>query len=280
MMIPFAKYQALGNSFVVLDEIPSRFSKTKFSNLARCICNRSLGVGADGLMVVLKSGDGYRVEVFNSDGSWAEKSGNGLRIAAMHLFNGGLLVGKQVEIKTGSGTSRVSFHGGSRHKRIISASLGRPEFETASIPIKGENNFFVNQTIKMDGRSMLASAVSVGNPHLILFCDDFNFDWESIGEALEVDPLFPERINVGFVVVRDKKTIEVRDWERGAGPTRSSGTGAAAAAVISVLRGFTDRKVKVVNPAGTLAVEWVDKSDEIIIKGPVEFVMAGQYYKR
>ncbi|MCP4566396.1 MAG: diaminopimelate epimerase [FCB group bacterium] len=280
MMIPFSKYHALGNNFIVLEKIQSRNDRKKFGLLAEKICAGPDGVGADGLMVIFDRGGSFHVEIFNADGSWAEKSGNGLRIAAMHLLRNKLISARSTELSTASGPSRITFHRGGVNRQIVSGSLGKPIFDAPDIPVKSKNRYFVNQKIDLGGRSFVASAVSVGNPHLILFCDDFDFDWESIGEQLEFNSMFPDRINVGFVIVRDNKNIEVRDWERGVGPTRSSGTGAAAAAAISIMRGFTGRKVDVLSPAGTLQVEWAVQTDEIIIKGPVEFVFSGEYLKR
>jgi len=124
---------------------------------------------------------------------------------------------------------------------------------------------------------MIASAVSIGNPHLILFCRSFRFDWEAVGAGLEVAPIFPERINVGFVVVRNKTTIEIRDWERGVGPTGSSGTGAAAAVAVAVLRGLVSRTVDVHCQAGMLTVTWEESTDQLFIAGPVKFIGAGTF---
>ncbi len=280
MIIRFAKYQALGNSFIVLDQIQSKGRLKKFESLALKICDPVYGVGSDGLMVASKKGKRLKVDIYNADGSWAEKSGNGVRIAAMHLYNYGIITKSSVELITGSGSSLVNFHSGDKNRRIISASLGRPVFETSQIPVNRKNRYFINESVKCAGRSYIASAVSTGNPHLVLFCDNFDFDWETIGRALEVAPLFPQRINVGFVVVRSESEIEVRDWERGVGPTQSSGTGAAAAVVISVMRGFTTRKVKVKTRAGVLQVKWEEKTDEIIIKGPVEFICSGEFRRK
>jgi len=277
MTMPFAKYQALGNSFIVLDEIQQRGRLKRFESLARAICTPTTGVGADGLLIVSGVAPGLQVDIYNADGSWAEKSGNGVRIAAMHLLNAGIIAGPSTELLTGSGISRVAFHGGSPTRRVMSASLGKPEFATSRIPMAVPQTFFINQEVTCGERTYVASAVSIGNPHLILFCDDFEFDWQSIGRELEVDPLFPRRINVGFVVVRDADTLEVRDWERGVGPTSSSGTGAAAAVAIAVMRGFTSRIVDVHAPAGVLRVTWEAAGDEMIIKGPVEFVCAGEF---
>lgn len=277
MTIPFAKYQALGNSFIVLDEIQLRGQLKRFESLARTICSPTTGVGADGLLIVSGVAPGLQVDIYNADGSWAEKSGNGIRIAAMHLHNAGIISEPSTQLLTGSGISRVSFHRGSPTRRVMSASLGKPEFATARIPVAVPQPFFINQEVTCGERTYVASAVSIGNPHLILFCDDFEFDWQSIGRELEVDPLFPRRINVGFVVVHGADTLEVRDWERGVGPTSSSGTGAAAAVAIAVMRGFTSRIVDVRAPAGVLRVTWEALSDEMIIKGPVEFVCAGEF---
>jgi len=280
MLIPFTKYQALGNSFIVLDRIHRRGRLKRFEQVAVDICDRTRGVGADGLLVISGRGEPYRVDIYNADGSWAEKSGNGVRIAAMHLRNRGLVDGRKCRMRTGSGDSHIKFFAGNERQLTISASLGKAAFESWKIPVDSTEKYFINQRIVRDGVPHSVSAVSVGNPHLILFSDDFDFDWQSLGAKLEVDELFPHRINVGFVVVRDNRHIEVRDWERGVGPTLSSGTGAAAAVVISAVRQFTERRVKVTTRAGILDVEWDTNSDEITIKGPVTFVCEGQYDRR
>jgi diaminopimelate epimerase len=277
MMLAFAKYQALGNSFIVLDKIEARGRRSRFETLARRLCDRAYGLGADGLLVLSRPKNEFRVDIYNADGSWAEKSGNGVRIAATHLRNKRQLSGKTAELLTGSGMSQITLHSGDRLRRIVSATLGRPEFDAARIPAKSPGTYFINRPIKLDGRSVIASAVSVGNPHLILFCRSFEFDWETVGAQLEVAPQFPRRINVGFVVVKNKTSIEVRDWERGVGPTGSSGTGAAAAVAVAVLRGLTSRTVNVHCPAGVLTVTWEKTSDQLSIKGPVEFICAGKF---
>jgi len=276
--LTFTKYQALGNSFIVLDDVQERGKLKKYERLATRICDPAVGVGADGMMIISRPGDKYRLDIYNADGSWAEKSGNGVRIGAMHLLSRDMVKGKAIEVMTGSGLSTVTFHSGGDDKRVISASLGRPEFETSLIPINSSGKYFINQKVSCAGRSYVASAVSVGNPHLVLFCENFDFDWEEIGSILEVEPVFPNRINVGFVIVNNESEIEVRDWERGVGPTTSSGTGAAAAVAVSIMRGFTERRVKVFTPAGAMQVSWDNKSDELIIKGPVEQITSGTYH--
>lgn len=272
-----SKYQALGNSFIVLDEIYTQGRSKKFESLALKICDDTHGIGADGLLVLSGKPGAYQVDIYNADGSWAEKSGNGSRIAAMHLANTGLVSEKSLDLITGSGRSHIRLYSGNQHKRVISASLGTPEFHSKKIPVASESTFFINQTIHCFNRAYITSAVSVGNPHLILFCDDFEFDWQIIGAELESHKLFPDRVNVGFVKIIDGSNIDIRDFERGVGPTESSGTGAGAAVAISVMRGFTDRKVNVHSKAGILQVEWNSKSDELTIKGPVEFIFSGEY---
>ncbi|MEE9441836.1 MAG: diaminopimelate epimerase [candidate division Zixibacteria bacterium] len=277
MIKSFSKYQALGNNFIVLDEICVHGKSRKFENLARDICDPTHGIGADGLLVLSGEPGVYRVDIYNADGSWAEKSGNGSRIAAMYLTNSGLISGNSLDLITGSGQSQIKLYAGNEQKRVISASLGVPDFNTKKIPVASDKKFFISQTIHCFNRAYITSAVSVGNPHLILFCDDFDFDWQTIGSELESHPMFPNRVNVGFVKVIDDKNIDIRDFERGVGPTDSSGTGAAAAVAISVMRGFTDRKVSVHSQAGILRVYWDSKSDELSIKGPIEFIFSGEY---
>lgn len=271
----YAKYQALGNSFIVCDEIQKSGRGAAFEGMAIRVCNSQSGIGADGLLIISPAGDSLRIDIYNSDGSWAEKSGNGIRIAAMHLLNRGLVQGTSCLLETGAGVSMVTFHRGTEKKRVVSASLGTPVFDAIQIPVKTSLKYFINQAVPCAGKTLLGSAISIGNPHLILFCETFDFDWQAIGKELEVSPLFPHRINIGFVIPRDDETIEVRDWERGAGPTPSSGTGAAAAVVLSAVRGFTGRRVNVQTQAGILRVHWDEKTDQIIIKGPVERVSLG-----
>lgn len=277
MMLALAKYQALGNSFIVLDQIVARGRSRRYEPLARRLCDPAYGVGADGLLVLSGSPRQYRVDVYNADGSWAEQSGNGVRIAAMHLHNTGRLSGRSFELRTGAGTSRLTVSSGTRLRRIITASLGKPNFEVDRIPVKCSGQYYINHPIRLDGRSVIASAVSIGNPHLILFCRSFQFDWKTAGARLETASIFPERINVGFVVVRNKTTIEVRNWERGVGATESSGTGAAAAAAVAIVRGLVSRTVDVHCPAGVLTVTWDEATDQLLIKGPVEFIGAGLF---
>jgi diaminopimelate epimerase len=273
----FSKYQALGNSFIVLDEICVRGKGKKYESMAVKICDDTNGIGADGLLILSGEQGAYRVDIYNADGSWAEKSGNGSRIAAMHLANSGLISGNSLELITGSGKSHIRLYTGNEHKRVISASLGAPDFHSKKIPVASDKTFFINQTIHCFNRAYITSAVSIGNPHLILFCDDFDFDWQIIGAELESHQIFPNRVNIGFVKIIDESNIEIRDYERGVGPTESSGTGAAAAMAISVMRGFTNRNINVHSQAGILQVDWDSKSDEITIKGPVEFIFSGEY---
>lgn len=275
MMLSLVKYQALGNSFVVLDRIVARGRDPRYEAMARRVCDRACGFGADGLLVLSRSGKRFRVDVYNADGSWAEQSGNGVRIAAMHLYNAGRLTRKAVELATGAGSSRLTMVSGTRRRRIVSATLGRPEFEAARIPVRCTGRYFINRPIKVGRETVIASAVSTGNPHLILFCRSLQFDWESVGAQLEVAPIFPRRINVGFVIVKSKRLLEVRDWERGVGPTGSSGTGAAAAAAVAIMRGLVSRTVDVHCPAGVLTVTWEESTDQLFIQGPVEFVGEG-----
>jgi diaminopimelate epimerase len=272
----YVKYESLGNSFIILDRIFKQGRADEYADMARTVCDTN-HIGADGLLILSRPSIHYRVDVYNADGSWAEKSGNGLRMAALHLVRTEKESTRLFSLETGSGPSRVSLQADENPpgSHTVSASLGSPVFEATSIPVKTKLRFFINQPIKLAGRSYLASAVSIGNPHLILFCDDFDFDWQAVGKTLETKTMFPERINVGFVMPVNAKRIRVHDWERGVGPTGSSGTGAAAAVAISVMRGFTGRDVIVSCPAGDLAVSWKLDSDEIWIEGPVIKVSEG-----
>jgi diaminopimelate epimerase len=159
----------------------------------------------------------------------------------------------------------------------VSCSLGEPGFEAKRIPMVTNQSHFINSPIKIGSVEIPVTVVSFGNPHAVVFVADFQIEWQSIGAEIERHRLFPRRTNVEFVRVRNRKTLELRIWERGVGETQSSGTGAAAALSAAVINGFADRTCNVKSPAGTLVVEWNRESNLVYIEGPVTFIAEGVY---
>ena len=277
MVIPFVKYHALENDFVVVDRARVRLAASRWPTLAQQVCHRRSGVGADGLLVVSadRSVDA-RLDVYNADGSWAEKSGNGLRIAAAFLRDRGDRR-RSFRFRTGAGIDRVRVLGSKGKATRASAELGHPDFRAAAIPVRTRRRAIINAPLRLGGIELPVTCVSVGNPHAVLVVADFDFDWQQVGADIERHRAFPQGTNVGFVRVVGRRRLEVREWERGAGPTGSSGTGAAAAVAAAVMLGLSERRCAVVYPAGTLNVHWRSTDDVIEVSGPVTRVCSGEY---
>ncbi|MCP4703816.1 MAG: diaminopimelate epimerase [candidate division Zixibacteria bacterium] len=275
--IAFKKFHCLGNDFIVVDLIGKRSTSIDFNDLTENICNRNIGIGADGVLVLRSSRkcDCF-LDIFNSDGSWAEKSGNGLRITAAYLALQYKKKSKvKIETECDSPTAQIIKSG--MKQSIIKVSLGEPEFETKKVPLKSKQKFHINSPIKIDKHDFVITALSVGNPHAVLFVDNFDFDWRFLGNVIENSKLFPNRTNVEFVKIVSRSKVKLNDWERGAGATGSSGTGAAAAAVAGIINGFLNRKVEVVFPGGSLHIEWTEQDKKIFLTGPVEYICQGEY---
>ena len=309
MEIPFAKYQAVGNDFIVIDllaAVKDAISKRPDPHgnaigvdplpLARSICDRHTGVGADGLLAMSPPKDqkhDARMRVFNADGSTAEMSGNGVRCAAAYLLESGREAkpgrsakaakrpasGRTLRIETGAGVKSLRVVEAQETRWVFQVGMGKPILAPGKIPFNGADaGPVVGFPLPTRGGTVEATVTSMGNPHCSVFVEDFDaVDWPEIGRAIEGYEIFPNRTNVEFIRVLSRNEIEVRFWERGVGKTQSSGTGSCAAVVASILNRRTARKVRVRTLAGTLDVAWPEKG-EVSLTGPVELVARGTYY--
>lgn len=234
--------------------------------MARAICDRHTGVGADGWMLIEPAaapGHDIAIRLFNSDGSEAEISGNGTRCAAAFLIEQGYR-NDEVRVRTGAGIKRLRLlERSGRHYRF-EMNMGRPEFtaERFSLPL-------------MAGARDV-TLVWVGNPQCAMPVADFDFNWRAFGAEIERHPQFPNRTNVSFLRARDEHTLEVRFWERGAGETMSSGTGSTGAFAAAVRRGLVRSPACVLTPAGPMDLRW---DEEIFLTGPAEIVADGVFYE-
>jgi len=275
MRIKFYKYHALSNDFILIDSNQSKIFKQSLSNTVRQICQRNRGVGADGLLYLSKAGKNtVTVDVYNADGGWAEKSGNGLRIAGLHLHRQNSKR-RNFVISMGGTENKITLVRKSKHEATLITEIGKPSFETTEVPVKSKSQFMINSPLILDGTEFPVTCLSVGNPHAVLFVDNFDFDWQQIGADIENHKLFPNGTNIEFVKVISSKKLRVADWERGAGATGSSGTGAAAAVAASVMLGVAGRKCTVVFETGQIEVNWRDSDDIIEISGSAEFICEG-----
>lgn len=294
--IPFVKLHGLGNDFIVttLDKLTSRQNATakpqgnkalphpKFlRQVARAICDRHIGVGADGFLLILPPQNRQnhaRVRFFNADGSEAEMSGNGIRCVA------GFLAGRRraetLRIETVAGLRTLETIRKEKGQWIFRVAMGWPVLEPEKIPFKapGASVPVIDYPLPTSHGPQCVTVTSMGNPHCSLFVSDFDrIDWRAIGQEIETSSYFPNRTNVEFVRVISAREIEVRYWERGVGQTASSGTGSCAAAVASILNGHTKRSVHVRTLAGTLEISW-QKDGEVMLVGPVEKIAQGVYF--
>ncbi|MEW5922594.1 MAG: diaminopimelate epimerase [Candidatus Zixiibacteriota bacterium] len=275
--IEFHKYHGLGNDFLIIDLIKKRFDIHDYNKLAERICNRNFGVGADGILVLTKSRRAdCCIDLFNSDGSWAEKSGNGLRIVAAY-FHTHYGRKKKLAFEINEEIAEADIIRSSAVDFSIRVCLGKPDFNTRHIPMKSRLKYHINAPIEIEKAKFPVTALSVGNPHTVIFVDRFDFDWRELGAIIENSKYFPHRTNVEFVKIVSRSRVILSDWERGAGATGSSGTGAAASVVAGVINGYLNRKADVVFPAGSLFIDWSDKDDKIYLTGPVAFTCRGEY---
>ncbi len=275
--IKFAKYHALGNDFIIIDLQKTRNHSFDFNRLAVKICDRHFGIGADGILVLTGSRRAdCCIDLFNSDGSWAEKSGNGFRIVAAYYYSC-YTKKKNLTFEINNDISEAKIIKAARSSYSIKVSLGKPVFDTKLIPMKSKTNFHIDTPIKIEGKSFPVTSLSVGNPHTVLFVDSFDFDWQELGYIIENCSYYPNRTNVEFGKIVSRSKVILNDWERGAGATGSSGTGAAATVVSGVVNSLLKRKAEVVFPSGSLFIDWSESDDIIYLTGPVEFVCRGEY---
>jgi diaminopimelate epimerase len=263
------KYQATGNDFVMTYDPEDR--RALSANEVEALCDRRLGIGADGSIRVTRGSDGRPfMDYRNADGSLAEMCGNGLRCVALLLRDVGDTAEPSFDVETRAGERHVEIAFDGR----VSVDMGEPNFTKAAIPMRGPAwETFQEQPFDIgDGRTLAATALSMGNPHLVLFTqeDPERYHLEHIGPALEHHELFPERTNVEFARLTEAG-IEVRVWERGVGETLACGTGACAVAVAAHEADRCGEQVAVRFRGGTLHVE--RRSDgEVLLGGPVRHV--------
>ena len=277
----FHKYQALGNDYLVLEAGGGEWTPA----LVRAVCDRHLGIGADGVLVEDVAPVGalapagahapdraLALRIFNPDGSEAEKSGNGLRIFARYLWDQGRVTAEPFAVATRGGRVRCQVRDAGR---MVFVEMGVASFDAAAIPVAGPRREVVDEELEVGGERLRFTAVTLGNPHCVVFVDAPTPELaRRLGPALEAHPAFPRRTNVQFVRVLDRGRIELQIWERGAGTTLASGSSACAAAVASVRLGLCDGDVTVAMPGGELAIT-VNADYELTMLGPVRKVAEG-----
>jgi diaminopimelate epimerase len=257
----FVKSHGLGNDYLVMvaDGLPIELNEARI----RLICHRNYGVGSDGILLLVDADDAeFGLRIFNPDGSEAEKSGNGVRIFGKFLYDHGFTRQERFTVRTLGGLVHLILAVEDGQVYQLTANMGRAAFDDFD-------------GIKLDGREMKVTSLSVGNPHCVIVVPDVEaIDLESIGPKIEHHEAFPNRTNVQFVQVLSRERVKIIIWERGAGVTLASGSSSSAVVAATHRLGLTDRRVTVESAGGELSVE-IDEAGEIWLTGPVEEVCVG-----
>jgi diaminopimelate epimerase len=268
----FHKYHGLGNDYLVID--PKDLDRELTPAAVRLICHRNYGAGSDGILFgpIQTNEADCKLRIFNPDGSEAEKSGNGLRIFARYLFDRGLVSTEPFTILTLGGTVRAQV---CPQTKLVRVQMGRVSFDAAKIPVAGGDREVINETLLAGDRQFSFCAATIGNPHCVLPLDEISEALaRTYGPLIENDARFPNRTNVQFMRVLDRKNIRIEIWERGAGYTLASGSSSSAAAAVAHKLGLCDGEITVHMPGGELKIE-IGEGFAIDMTGPVTAVYGG-----
>jgi diaminopimelate epimerase len=273
--IPFYKYHALGNDYIVLN--PAETPQPLTVDWVQMICHRNCGIGSDGILLgpTPAAQSDYGLTIFNPDGSQAEKSGNGLRIFTRYLWDQGLIGSGEVSILTAGGGVKARVYDDGK---LISVDMGRVSFDSRIIPVKGPPRDVLNETMSVDGGTVTFCAASIGNPHCVILKPEISAsEARQLGPLIENEPRFPNRTNVQFMKILDRANIQIEIWERGAGYTLASGSSSSAAAAVAHRLGRCDRKISVHMPGGKIAIQIADDY-AVKMTGTVTRVAEGVIY--
>ena len=275
----FTKMHGIGNDFIVVDGITEPIPDVDLAELSRRINDRRFGVGGDGLILVLPSRSAeFRMRMFNPDGSEAEMCGNGTRCVARFVYDRKLTTQTTIRLETLAGTRTLRLATRRGKVESVRVDMGQPRLRRSDIPMRGEDTEAVlDEPIKVDGRKLTFTAVSMGNPHAVIFdLKPTPADVAALGPAIESHRFFPQKTNVQFCDVTSTSEVVLRTWERGAGVTLACGTGACAAVVAGVITGRLTRRVTVHLLGGDLLIEWTG-DNRVMMTGPAETVFEGDY---
>ena len=274
----FVKMHGLGNDFVFIEDKTGQ--DKDYTVLARAMCNRHTGIGADGIIVIVDSRVAdVRTRIINSDGSEAEMCGNGIRCFAKYVYDSGIIEKKQFTVETPAGIMEPEITVGADNKaELITINMGRPSFNRSEIPMEGTDGRVLNEDLCVDGENWKITSLLMGVPHTVTYVDDVDsVDIEKIGPLFEKHEAFPKHTNINFAQQMDDRTVKVRTWERGAGATLACGTGSCSVAVASFLNGRTGREVDIQLPLGTLHIEYREEDGNVYMTGPAAVSFTGTW---
>ena len=286
MKFKFTKMQGCGNDYIYVNGFTEKIPQEEKTELVRHISDRHFGIGGDGVIFINPSSEAdFEMEMYNADGSRAEMCGNGIRCVAKYVYDKGLTDKTDISVISCGQIKYLQLFLKEGRVDTVRVNMGAPELRPERIPVTVaeagiplEKERIVNAPIIVQGKEYKMTCVSMGNPHAVIFLEDVtNLEIEQIGPYFENHERFPKRINTEFVKVLDKKTVQMRVWERGTGETLACGTGCCATVVACILNGLTDEKVTVKLLGGEIEIEWDREANLVYMTGPAVTVFEGEY---
>lgn len=272
----FTKMEGLGNDYVYVNCFKETVENP--SEVSIKVSDRHFGIGSDGLILIKPSEVAdFCMEMYNADGSQSEMCGNGIRCVAKYVYDYGLTDKTSISVETLAGIKYLDLQVENGKVIMVTVNMGAPELVPANIPVKSDKDILVREPIEVEGVTYEMTCVSMGNPHCIVFVEDTAaFPLEKVGPEFEKHEVFPNRVNAEFIEVLDRKTVNMRVWERGSGETLACGTGACASTVACILNGLTEDEITLHLLGGDLKVRWDKEENLVYMTGPAKVVFDGE----
>lgn len=272
----FTKMEGLGNDYVYVNCFQEKIDNP--ADVAVKVSDRHFGIGSDGLILIKPSKVAdFCMDMYNADGSRSEMCGNGIRCVAKYVYDYGLTEQTSISIETLAGIKYLDLQVDNGKVSMITVNMGMPELVPAKIPVKSDKEILVDEPITVAGKEYKMTCVSMGNPHCVVFVDDTeHFPLEEVGPEFENHEVFPNRVNTEFIQILDRKTVNMRVWERGTGETLACGTGACASTVACILNGLTEDEITLHLLGGDLRVRWDREENLVYMTGPAKVVFDGE----
>lgn len=283
--VKFTKMHGIGNDYVYVNCFREKVEKPE--ETAKFVSDRHFGIGSDGLILIKPSEVAdCEMEMYNADGSRGKMCGNGIRCVAKYVYDYGITDKTQISVATGSGIKYLDLTVEDGKVALVKVDMGAPILKAAQIPVAvsaldeeglTDDSHIVGAAISVKGEEYKITCVSMGNPHGIVCVEDVDgLEIEKIGPHFENHSAFPDRVNTEFIRVIDRKTVQMRVWERGSGETWACGTGACAVAVACILNGWTEDEVTVKLRGGDLKIRWDRGQNTVFMTGPATVVFDGE----
>ena len=275
----FTKMHGIGNDYVYVNCFEEKVEDP--AALAKFVSDRHFGIGSDGLILIKPSKNAdFTMDMYNADGSQGEMCGNGIRCVAKYVYDKGLTDKQQISIETLAGIKYLDLTVEDGKVSLVKVDMGSPRLAPSQIPIVPENpedTRIIDAPLEVEGKIYYMTGVSMGNPHTVVYVDDVKgLDLLKIGPSFENHKRFPERINTEFAHVLDRKTVEMRVWERGSGETLACGTGACATAVAAILNEHCNGEILIHLLGGDLKIEWDKETNHVFMTGPAAISFEGE----